>query len=743
MRYEQTPKTLRKLRLLSHRAFRVSSGPMRCIPYGTSLLVVMSSFACNTERPEFPPTVASSTTQSSAGKDAGGDNTSLTGNDASNADVSPSNVSPNDVSPSNVSPNDVSPSNTDVSPNDNVSPSSSPNETMEPDDKECKPGTTRKCALDGAKGTCAEGTRACTDDGEFGECDVTPREKDDCSIEGNDDDCDGIPNSDCPCVDGQTQSCGPDTDVGRCEYGVSTCRDSKFGACEGAVDRAPRNCESTQDNDCDGVPDNTLDDTCKCVPGETRECNKHPGFDGVGPCRPGNQTCELSEDGTRSNWGPCTGDVAPKASDSCIEGDNSDCSGEANTNCSCVAGRTTTCGSHHGSKGICAGVVLTCGDDGKWPGTASCMAAATTEICDNNLDENCDGTVNDAASCPCSQSPSPCAHGTCKAGSGSAYSCDCTGTGYEGTLCEKPVALVVAGPTEATSCEVTGVSDSGGVVTANCEIGASTKRGYFWTANGWAKAAPPDAQPEVWVYSLTADGTKAAGGVRGNINGGGGADFATTWSVSTNKGTLVSNAEWSVFRHMSANGQKIVSTDPGGNLLIWTNGGASGPTNWKPNSAVGGIWSGDGTKLFTSAPGEDKGFTIWTSSTAFTTVTLAEELEPVAASNDGSVLVGFFWSSSFNWIYKYSSTSSASLNSTTDCRPHSISSDGRYVLGKCPGGLYRWSDSSPSTIQSLLASTGSTVTLRTDVEGRMSYNAKYVALPHTGNSIVVVHLPSP
>lgn len=106
-------------------------------------------------------------------------------------------------------------------------------------------------------------------------------------------------------------------------------------------------------------------------------------------------------------------------------------------------------------------------------------------------------------------------------------------------------------------------------------------------------------------------------------------------------------------------------------------------------------------------------------------------------------MVGWFYSGSPTGIYKYSSAGSSALNSNANCRPLSMSSDGRYVLGVCADGLYRWADASRSTVQSLIASTGSTVTIRTDVEARMSYNAKYVALPSSGNGIVVVHLPSP
>ncbi len=604
---------------------------------------------------------------------------------------------------------------------------------------ECASGETQKCALSGSKGACAEGIRVCTADGVFGPCDITPAASDDCSVPGNDADCDGTPNSGCPCVDGETQACGPDTDVGVCKFGVSTCASSTYGECMGAVDRAPRQCDSTQDNDCDGAPDNTLDDVCRCVPGDVQQCNKHPGFDGVGPCRAGNQTCELSADGTRSYWGECSGDVAPAASDSCIEGDNSDCSGSANTNCTCLSGRTETCASRYGSMGICGSVMLTCQSNGTWPGNSSCMAASKQEICGNALDENCDGTPDDASSCPCNRQPSPCAHGSCNAGSGSAYTCDCTGTGYEGTLCDKPIALTVAGPTEATSCAVVGVSDDGATVGANCEIGESLGRAYFWTGGAWVKAAVPAGYPQAYLAALSSDGTKAAGSLR-NANS---TPHAARWSGLTTTAQLLHTPEWKDVWSMSANGSTFSASDPGGNMFIWTGGGSNAPVTYVANGAVTGIMSGDGSKVFSAEPGDAEGFRIWSSSTSYTSRSLAEDLNPVAASNNGSIMVGHFWSAALNHIYIYSSSGTASLNSTDNCRPTSISSDGRYVLGKCADGLYRWADANRTSVQSLIASTGSTVDIRTDVDGRMSYNAKYVALPSSSNGIVVVHLPSP
>lgn len=524
-----------------------------------------------------------------------------------------------------------------------------------------------------------------------------------------------------------------------CECSWGTFVTSAFAAGVALVDdSAPIGLHSRtyRHDDCDGAPDNTLDDTCKCEPGDVRLCNEHPGFDDVEPCRPGNQTCELSEDGTRSYWGDCIGDIAPQPSDTCIEGNNDDCSGQPNTNCTCIAERTDTCGARYGSKGICAAVDLTCQDDGTWPGSATCMAAAKQEICGNGIDENCDGTADDASSCPCSQTPSPCAHGTCDAGSGSNYTCDCAGTGYEGTLCDKPIAQTIAGPTGASSCSVIGVSDTGTAIAAHCEIGEAVPRGYFWTqAGGWVAAAVPAGYTLTELRALSSDGSKAAGTIIKDGTWG-----AARWSGLTSTATLLNTPDFKSVSSMSANGNTLYAVDPGGNGFLWTGGGTTAPTQY-PVGLQDGILSGDGTKLFASDP---DGFRIWTSPTSSTLRTTGDQsLGPVAVSASGGTMVGYFYSGTPNTIFKYNPSGSETLNSTSGCKPLNISSDGRYMLGKCASGLSRWLDATPTTVQNLITSTGSSATIRTNVDGKMSYNAKYVALPSTGTGIVVVHLPSP
>jgi len=214
----------------------------------------------------------------------------------------------------------------------------------------CPVGGTRACdehpELDG-KGPCLAGSQTCVAGAEnltsdWGPCagSVGPSAGDSCEIPGDDADCDGSPNGGCSCVNGATVACGPSSDEGICQRGTSTCTNNAFGPCVGAVFPDRRDCTSALDNDCNGLPDNTVDATCTCEVGSTRICGEHPGRDGNGPCRAGAQTCVATNQSGSSSFNACTGFVGPDDSDSCtVFGDDADCNGVANSGCQCVAGR--------------------------------------------------------------------------------------------------------------------------------------------------------------------------------------------------------------------------------------------------------------------------------------------------------------------------------------------------------------------------------------------------------------------
>ena len=239
---------------------------------------------------------------------------------------------------------------------------------------------------------------------------VEPTTADSCSAPGDDANCDGTPNEGCPCVEGTTRPCGPNSDAGLCEFGVSRCVGQLWTACTGATLPAARDCGSSDDKDCDGLPDNTIDSVCACAVGDTQVCGEHPGQDGKGRCQAGTRSCEPGLNGTSSRFGACTGSVAPLPADTCtVRNDDSNCDGVLNGGCQCIAGDRTTCGQLYSSLGVCSTRALTCGNDGRWPAASSCSTTGP-EVCGNNLDDDCDGQVNEADACAqCTPGQSVCA----------------------------------------------------------------------------------------------------------------------------------------------------------------------------------------------------------------------------------------------------------------------------------------------------------------------------------------------
>jgi hypothetical protein len=130
----------------------------------------------------------------------------------------------------------------------------------------------------------------------------------------------------CDCEEGTTRPRGPEKLIGVCKAGEQTCGQGTWGECVGAVEPVPRDCTSADDNDCDGQPDNTIDDSCKCVPGTKEACGEHPGN---GPCKAGERVCMGT--GNMGVWGACTGSVAPKATERCdVVGNDDSCDGQEN-----------------------------------------------------------------------------------------------------------------------------------------------------------------------------------------------------------------------------------------------------------------------------------------------------------------------------------------------------------------------------------------------------------------------------
>jgi hypothetical protein len=277
---------------------------------------------------------------------------------------------------------------------------------------------------------------------DLGSCDGVDNDcsgkADDGVFAGKSCDCDPAVDKDVDCSelsDGKAIVWPKGVPVGSCSYGKRSCKDGMWTPCIGAKTPAAADlCDKPNDDaNCDGA----TNAGCTCVNGTTQQCGTDRG-----PCELGVQTC------VDNKWSTtCVGGVAPAAKDSCVKGDDSNCSGTAMDGCECETGKVSTCSKIEplASFGDCPQAAVTC-VAGRWD-VAPCLQkcdqckAEGLLLCSNGVckdkfnDFQCecntgyttDATGRACVATPCS--PNPCGAGTCLP-SGSTFSCKCN-AGYE------------------------------------------------------------------------------------------------------------------------------------------------------------------------------------------------------------------------------------------------------------------------------------------------------------------------
>lgn len=198
------------------------------------------------------------------------------------------------------------------------------------------------------------------------------------------------------CADNETIACVIGGQTGPCSVGQRTCRNAIWSGCEPKnATGVPETCNGL-DDDCDGQVDEDFKgkfEACE-VPGK------------LGPCRLGVQSrCVAAKILCESTYNPITESIN---SANCNDGIDNDCNGltdKDDPKCQtiiCKAGDTRPCyDGPVGTEGIgaCKGGIQSC-INGVF-GPCQGQVLPTKELCNNRIDEDCNGLADDKCGQTC------------------------------------------------------------------------------------------------------------------------------------------------------------------------------------------------------------------------------------------------------------------------------------------------------------------------------------------------------
>jgi hypothetical protein len=253
---------------------------------------------------------------------------------------------------------------------------------------------------------CRPGVRKCID-GLFGKCEgeIKPEQE---SCNGADDDCDGTADE----MPGSASECQVEDRLGECARGKQVC-DNGQPKCWQVNGPQTDMCDGF-DNDCDGETDEGT--AVVCYPDDATGCTENEAgeFDCFGTCRTGTKSCTdgaYEEACGGDRVAPAEGDVCPSVGE--ISGDE-DCDGKVDEGCGCIDGNPCYTGMT-GTKdvGPCHAGTWDCSDETH--GDCVDEVIQEPETCANpDVDNDCDGTVDDIPMLDTSCTAQSTGMGVCK-----------------------------------------------------------------------------------------------------------------------------------------------------------------------------------------------------------------------------------------------------------------------------------------------------------------------------------------
>ena len=225
--------------------------------------------------------------------------------------------------------------------------------------------------------------------------------------DGVDNDCDGEVDEGIACLCGPDPSCygGPAGTRGQgiCTDGERSCDGTGefWGPCSDWSGPEVEACDDGLDNDCDGVIDNGCEPPCQ----DHETCGDRRDNDCDGQADEGCALCDAAEtcgDGVDNDCNLLIDDGCEQCGvqEICNNGLDDNCNGQLDEGCAdeCAPGLERACFPGNPAQvnvGVCAAGMQHCIDATlMWSECADAVVAAQ-ELCDNNLDDNCNGQVDE------------------------------------------------------------------------------------------------------------------------------------------------------------------------------------------------------------------------------------------------------------------------------------------------------------------------------------------------------------